>query len=388
MLKEVTSEAPCPRALGVAIIGAGTIARAHAEALRVLPSVVWPARVLPQLTTVCSRRAENAKDAAARWGFERWTTDWHEVIEDPAVDLVVNTTPNDLHAEPSIAALRARRSVLCEKPLGRSAEESRQMWEAARAAHAVNATGFNYRFVPAIQLAWDLIQSRRLGDIYHFRSTYLKGSGPNENAPFKWRHDAEIAGLGTLGDLGSHVIDLARWLVGDVGTVQGTTRTFVPERSYTLGLKAVTVDDAAAAVLEFNGGAVGTIEATRFAPPHRNALSFEVNGSLGSIRFNLERLNELEVYLEDGMPEMAGFRQVLVTESDHPYMRYWWASGHIIGWEHSFVHQMEHVLLAAAGSGDIGPVGATFEDGYKAALIADAIAESSLSGRRISVALQ
>jgi predicted dehydrogenase len=378
--------AESPRSLGVGVIGTGTIARAHIQALRIVDRVFWPARVAPRLEMVASRSSQRAEEAAARWGFEAWTDDWRELVAAETVQLVVNATPNDLHARPSIAGLECGVAVLCEKPLARTSEEAGDMWRVARSSRSVHATGFNYRFVPALRLAWHLIRDGRLGEIHHFRGVYLKGSGPNTDAPLKWRHRREIAGLGTSADLGSHLIDLARWLVGEIATVSGLTRTFVPDRLVPGGgREPVTVDDAASVLLEFGNGAMGTLDTTRFAPGHANNLSLEVNGSRGSLRFSLERLNELEVFLDGDPPELSGFRSVLVTEAEHPFYRYWWSPGHVIGWEHSFIHQTQHVLLATAGLGSIAPEGATFEDGYRAAVVADAIAESAVSGRRVDL---
>jgi predicted dehydrogenase len=375
------------REIGVAVIGTGSVARAHIEALRALPSVAWPSPVRPRLTLVVSRNPNHAREGAERWGFTRWSTEWRDAVTDPAVDLLVDTAPNDLHAAPSIAALRNGKHVLCEKPLARTAEEAREMVEVARAAGTVHATGFNYRFLPALHLARELIRDGRLGDLYHCRGVYLKGSGTDRSAPMRWRHRREVAGHGTLGDLGSHVLDLARWLAGEIVAVSGVTRTFVPERPAAGGgLEAVTVDDAASATIEFACGAIGTLDATRFAPGYRNWLAIEVSGSRGSLRFSLERLNELDVYLEGDAPDVLGFRTVLVTEAIHPYYRYWWPSGHIIGWQNTFVHQMQHMLLACAGLGSVAPDGATFEDGYRAALVADAIVASAMSGTRINTA--
>lgn len=375
-----------PATIGIGVIGTGSVARAHISACRALPVVYWPPEVDVRLVAVCSRRVGRARETAERWGFERATDDWRDLVADGTIDLIVNTAPNDLHAEPSIAALAAGKAVLCEKPLARSADEARPMVEAARMAEAPAATGFNYRFVPALRLARDLIQEGRLGDIQHVRGRYLKGSGADATAPLRWRHRAEVAGLGTLGDLGSHAIDLIRWLGGEVHAVSGAVRTFVPERPISGGgREAVTVDDAASAVLELAGGAIGTLDATRHAPGHRNGLDIEVNGTRGSIRFSLERLNELQVYLEGDAPDVAGFRSVLVTEPHHPFHREWWSSGHIIGWEHTFIHQARHMVLVVAGMAPLAPDAATFEDGYQVARIADAIVESAREGARVTL---
>jgi predicted dehydrogenase len=236
---------------------------------------------------------------------------------------------------------------------------------------------FNYRFVPAVRLARELLEAGELGEIYHFRGRYLQEWGDIDDEV--WRFDRAAAGSGALGDLGAHVIDLARYLVGEIESVSGTTRTFKKDRD---------VDDAFEAVVGFEGGALGTIEASRFCPGRKNAFAWEINGSKGSIAFDLERLNELQVNLRGSKPGALaqGFRSVLVSEADHPFWEHWWPHGHIIGWEHSFVHELHHLLTAIAEDGEVAPHGATFEDGYRAAEVCDAIVRSSESGRREEIA--
>jgi predicted dehydrogenase len=248
---------------------------------------------------------------------------------------------------------------------------------------------FNYRFVPAIRLMRDIIHDGRLGRIFHFRAQYLQEWITDPSFEMVWRLDAQEAGSGVLGDLGTHIIDLARFLVGEPASVSGAAATFIPERPTPDGGTApVTVDDAFVAAVTFKDGAVGTLEATRFARGRKNHQIIEINGEKGSLVFNLERLNELEVYLpeEESPRDAQGFRQVLVTEATHPFYDVWWPQGHIIGWEHTFVHEIEHFFRAVAQGAPIAPYGADFEDGYRASVVADAILQSAHSGRRVDIA--
>jgi predicted dehydrogenase len=310
------------------------------------------------------------------------------LVEDREIQVFDNSAPNNLHAEPCIAAAQAGKHIICEKPLARSAEEAKRMLEAAREAGIVHMCAFNYRFVPAIRLMRDIIQAGRLGRIYHFRAQYLQEWITDPSFEMVWRLDVSEAGSGVLGDLGTHIIDLARFLVGEPASVSGVATTFIPERPTPDGGKAhVDVDDAFEATVTFQNGAIGTLEASRFARGRKNHQVIEVNGEKGSLVFNLERLNELEVYLpeEENEKDAQGFRQVLVTESFHPFYDVWWPQGHIIGWEHTFVHEIKHFFEAITQGKSITPDGADFEDGYKASVIADAILESSRSGRRVDI---
>ena len=256
------------------------------------------------------------------------------------------------------------------------------MLEVARQAGVKHMCAFNYRFVPAVRQIRHLMEQNVLGEIYHFRARYLQEWVADPNFGMVWRLDAAAAGSGALGDLGAHSIDLARFLVGEPARVMALTKTFIPER----GGEKVTVDDAFEAVVEFENGAVGTIEASRFCRGRKNHNTFEINGSKGTIVFNLERMNEMEIYLTDTAPREAnGFRTVLVSESFHPFWDKWWPQGHIIGWEHTFVHELHHFLDAVVNDKEVGPYGATFEDGYRAAVVCDAIIQSSREGRRVDI---
>jgi predicted dehydrogenase len=340
--------------------------------------------LVPRLVALAGRSEEKAAAAARRYGFAAHFTDWRDLLADPAIGLVDICGPNSVHTEASIAAAESGRHVLCEKPPGRDAGESFDAWQAAERARVKHMCAFNYRFVPAVRLAREIIDAGELGEIRHFRGRYLQESLADPAAPMRWRLSREIAGSGALGDLGAHVIDLARYLVGEVTAVAGTTRTFVPERP---GGK-VDVDDAFAATVEFEGGALGTIEASRFCIGRKNGFAWEVNGSKGSIAFDLQRLNELQVAFRNADRDRAGdgFRTVLVSEAEHPFAQYWWPPGHIIGWEHTFIHEIHHLLTAIAEDGPVAPHGATFEDGYRAAEVCDAVLRSAATGSRQQVA--
>jgi predicted dehydrogenase len=369
--------------IGVGMLGYAFMGKAHSNAYRTLEYMTWPPPLRPVLVAIAGRNEAAVGEAARRFGFASHVTDWRELIADDRVALFDNAGPNNLHAEPTIAAAQSGKHVLCEKPLGRTAAESHDMWQAAAHAGVKHMCAFNYRFVPAVRLAREMLESGELGDIYHFRGRYLQEWIIDPQFERVWRLERSIAGSGALGDLGAHVIDLARFLVGEIGSVSAVTRTFIPDRPG----GTVDVDDAFEAAVEFESGAIGTIEASRFCRGRKNALTFEINGSKGSMVFELERLNELQVHLVDSRPGAVaqGFRQVLVSEADHPFWQWWWPHGHIIGWEHTFVHEIHYFLQAIATGGDVRPYGADFEDGYRAAEVCDAILRSSESGRREAV---
>jgi predicted dehydrogenase len=371
-----TSGAANARTIGVGMLGYAFMGKAHANAYRTIPYMTWPPPLVPRLVAVAGRTEEAVAEAARRYGFEEYATDWRNLVSNDEVELFDNSGPNNLHAEPTIAAAEAGKHVICEKPLARTADESYGVWQRVAAAGVKHMCAFNYRFVPAVRLAREMLEAGDFGDIYHFRGSYLQEWGDIDDQV--WRFERAAAGSGALGDLGAHVLDLARYLVGEVKSVSGGTRTFKDGRD---------VDDAFEAVVEFEGGAIGTVEASRFCPGRKNAFTWEINGSKGSIAFDLERLNELQVNLKGSKPgeRAQGFRDVLVSEADHPFWEHWWPHGHIIGWEHSFVHEIHHLLSAIAKDEDVAPHGATFEDGYRTAEICDAIVRSSESGRREEV---
>jgi predicted dehydrogenase len=365
------------RTIGIGMLGYAFMGKAHANAYHKIAYMTWPPPLVPRLVAVAGRTEDAVAEASRRYGFGRHVTDWRNLVLDDEIEVFDNSGPNNLHAEPTIAAAEAGKHVVCEKPLARTAEESHEVWQRVAAAGVKHMCAFNYRFVPAVRLAREMLEAGELGEIHHFRGRYLQEWGDIDDQV--WRFERAAAGSGALGDLGAHVIDLARYLVGEIAAVSGATRTFKEGRD---------VDDAFEAVVEFEGGAVGTLEASRFCPGRKNAFSWEINGSKGSLSFDLERLNELQVHLVGSKPgeRSQGFRTVLVSEAEHPFWQHWWPHGHMIGWEHTFVHELHHFLGAIAEDAEVGPHGATFEDGYRAAEVCDAVIRSSGSGRREEVA--
>jgi predicted dehydrogenase len=374
--------------IGVGMLGYAFMGKAHSNALKKIPYMMYPPPAIPRLVGIAGRNEEAVTEAAKRYGYEHAYVDWRDLIANPDVQLFDNGGPNDAHAEPSIAAAQAGKHVFCEKPLARTAEEAKAMWDAMQKAGVKHMVAHNYRFVPAVRLAYNLIQAGKLGRIYHFRARYLQEwIMPHYGTPMIWRTDKATAGSGAIGDLGSHIIDLARHLCGEVKSIGALTKTFVPERPGPDGkpLK-VEVDDAFVSVVEFDNGAIGTLEASRFAAGNKNGEFLEINGELGSIRFGIEKMNELDVFWVGAEPkETQGWTTVMVGESFHPWMSNWWPMGHIIGWEHTFVHELTHFLDCIVNDKPVAPLGADFEDGYRNACICDAILESATTRRIIDV---
>jgi predicted dehydrogenase len=353
--------------IGVGLLGYAFMGKAHSRAFHELLRLDPP--LVPELVSIAGRDAKQVEAARARYGWSEAVTDWRDQVADDRIGLFDNGGPNAMHAEPTIAAVRAGKHVLCEKPLGRDAAEAHSIWTAAEEAGVVHMCGFNYRFVPAVRLARELLEAGELGELFHFRARYLQSWGIDADP--SWRFEKEAAGSGALGDLGAHIIDLARYLVGEPVAVTSVVRTFVDGHE---------VDDVFAATVEFENGVIGTLEASRLARGRINQNTFEINGSRGSVSFDVERLNELQVADEQS------FRRVLVTEPEHPFMTFWWPPGHIVGWADTFTHELHHLLAAIAGEANVAPHGATFEDGYRCAEICDAILRAGESGRRETIA--
>lgn len=355
-------------AVGVGVIGYGWISRAHAHALHTLNHIdPLPKRI--RLVSIAGRREEPLEHAARELGFERWTTSWEELLDDPDVDVVANLLALEGHAEPSIAALERGKPVLCEKPLAVDAAQARTMRDAAAAAGVANAVGFNYRYVPAVALAKQLLDEGRLGELRHYRALYLQdyqSTGDQKRSS---------GGAGAVLDY-SHLVDMLRFLVGEPSTVAATTSSFLSD-----------VDDAYVALFELAEGLVAALEASRVATGWKGHHRIEVNGSLGSLWWDMEDVNRLHVFLAaDEQQGLGGFRDVLVTQPDHPYLRQWWPPGHVLGWEHGFVHQWRDFLEAVLAERAVPPRQASFEDGYRAAVLCEAIQSSAREGRRVEVA--
>jgi len=375
--------------LGVGMVGYAFMGAAHSQAWRTVDRF-FDLPLAPRMSALCGRTPEAVASAARRLGWASYETDWKALVTRDDIDLVDICTPGALHAEIAIAALEAGKSVLCEKPLANTVEQARAMAEAARRAASggtVAMVGFNYRRVPAIGLARTLVESGRLGTVRHVRAQYLQDWIIDPEFPLVWRLQADQAGSGALGDLGAHIVDLAQHVVGQrVQGVSALTETFVRERplpQQSAGLSGVgagagtgqvTVDDAALFLARLDGGALASFEATRFAAGRRNGLRLEVNGDRGSLAFDLERLNELEFYDGAEPAGTQGFRRILVTEAEHPYLAAWWPPGHVLGYEHTFTHQLQDLVQAIGRGTHPAP---SFADGLQVQLVLDAVARSA-----------
>lgn len=382
--------------IGVGMVGYAFMGQAHSQAWRNVPRFFEPA-LTPELVVLCGRNRQRAAAAAQRLGWAGVETNWRELVRRDDVHLVDICTPGDSHAEIALAALAAGKHVLCEKPLSNSVAEAEEMTAAAERAAAdgiVAMVGFNYRRVPAIALARQLVADGRIGQVRHVRALYLQDWIVDPQFPLVWRLDKDKAGSGALGDIGAHIIDLAQYVTGELITgVSAQTETFVRERplpaesaglsadSNGSGTGAVTVDDCAVFTARLAGGAMATFEATRFATGRKNAMRLEVNGSLGSIAFDFESMNELHFHDDTEPAATAGFRRILVTEPDHPYLSAWWPAGHGLGYEHAFTHQAFDLLNAIAVRGAVHP---TFRDGLQVQRVLDAVERSAADGSRFT----
>jgi predicted dehydrogenase len=373
------------------MIGYAFMGAAHSQAWRTAPRF-FDLPLEPDMAVLCGRTPDATTAAAQRLGWRATETDWKALIRRDDVELVDICTPGDTHAEIAISALDAGKHVLCEKPLANTVDEARAMVEAAERAQAKGVrsmVGFNYRRVPAVSLARRLVEQGRIGQVRHVRAQYLQDWIVDPEFPLVWRLQAERAGSGALGDVGAHIVDMAQFVTGDrLANVTALTETFITERPLpgaSSGLTAsgssergpVTVDDAALFIGRFAGGAVASFEATRFATGRKNAIRLEINGSTGSLAFDFESMNELSFYDGTEDPETAGFRRILVTEPTHPYAGAWWPPGHLLGYEHSFTHEVVDLLRDIAAGADPTP---SFADGLQVQLVLDSVVRSAQSG--------
>lgn len=383
------------RTLNVALIGQNFMGKAHSHAwLNAGRFFDLPAK--PVLKVAVGRNQEALRTFAERWGWQETASDWRAVVQRDDIDVVDVSVPTDLHAEIAIAAAEAGKHVFCEKPIALSSAEARRMLDAAERAGVVHYLNHNYRRTPAVMLAKQLIDEGFVGRIFHWRGAYLQDWIADPSFPLTWHLQAEHAGAGPHFDLGSHNVDLARFLVGEISGVNAMTARFVEERplpgagaaTFSAGTGGsgdtgpVTVEDAAFVVAEFASGALGTIETSRFALGRKNQHTFEIYGSDGSIVFDLERMNELQVYSRHDPEHVRGFRTVLATEGVHPYVEAWWPPGHMIGYEHAFHHAVVDFVRAVV---DGSPIAPTFADGLRATLVLEAALEAARSGRRVEV---
>lgn len=369
--------------INIGIVGARFMGRAHSNAWSdVVRFYDLPFKVV--MKAACDIDPQSEKSFAERLGWQSFETSWQKLVERNDIDVIDICTPNNLHMPVAVAAAKAGKHVICEKPLAMNAGEARQMFESAEASGVNHMVAFNYRRVPAIALAKRMIEEGKLGKIYHFNAVYYQDWLVDPEFPWVWRHDVQLAGSGAHGDMNAHTVDLARFLVGDIESVCGQEKVFIEKRkkpgSDETGL--VTADDSTSFLARFKGGAIGNFIATRFATGKKNFLRLEIFGSNGSVTFNLERLNELEYYSRRDEPGEQGFRNIIVTENTHPYIDKWWPPGHIIGWEHTFIHEIGDFLLALAENKKIKP---DFNDGYKGQQILDAVTESSKTGKWVNL---
>jgi len=353
---------PLTRKLNVAMIGHGFMGRAHSNAFRQV-GYFFDRPYEFKLKVICGRNLDSVQAFASHWGWEEAAVDWQSVISRKDIDVVNIGAPNHLHAPIAIAAAKAGKIVFCEKPLALNLEEARRMAEAAR--KVPNLVWFNYRRVPAIALAKRLVQEGRVGTPYHYRATYLQSWGPDPRRLGIWRFRKSDAGSGAMGDLLSHALDLGLLLNGPITEITGMLNTFIPDRE---------VDDAALLLARFANGSVGSFEATRFAIGCRNRNCFEIHGSEGALRFNLEDLNRLEVFTTSDAPDVPGYHNVLVTGPDHPYVGHYWPPGHIIGWEHTFISTLADFLECLSKN---EPFHANFDDALQVQRLMDAVETSS-----------
>lgn len=365
--------------LRVGMLGYTFMRTAHTNALDRLP-LFFPEVPETERHVLIGRREKLLEEAAERFNFTETTTDWEDALDN--IDVFLNLGPNHIHVEPSIAALERDIHVLSEKPLAASLEGAKRMAMAAAESNAVSATGFNYRFVPAVQYAKNLIDAGKLGELRHFTGRYMQGHlAGRPDAGWSWRLSREHAGAGALGDIGAHTIDLARFLVGDIQRLSGHCRTFVDERPVPWKddeSREIDVDDAYAAHVDFENGAMGVFEATRHAAGEKNNNFVEIHGTKGSLKFSLERLNEIQVLREND----RGYQRVLMNEDSDPYGGRWWPLGHNIGWEHTFIHEYAEFLTAIDDRNEHRP---NFADGAAVQRIIDAIQRSDEQGRRLTL---
>ncbi|MCM3502188.1 Gfo/Idh/MocA family oxidoreductase [Microbacterium sp. P26] len=370
------------------MIGAGFMGAAHSQGWRVAPRF-FDLPLAPEMSVLVGRDAARTRAAADTWGWQESATDWREVIHRSDIDVVDIVTPGDSHAEIAIAALSAGKHVLCEKPLANTVDEARLMAEAAASAADSgirSMVGFTYRRLPATTFARDLVAAGRLGDIRQVRAEYLQDWLSDAEAPLTWRLQKDRAGSGALGDIGAHAVDLTEFITGQrVSRVAGILETIVDERpvlasssglsgSAGIGRGAVTVDDLALFTGRLEGGALASFEASRFRLGRKNALRIEIAGSLGSLSFDLESPNELQFYDATLPAAEQGFRRILVTEPEHPYVAAWWPTGHMLGYEHGFSHQAKDFVEAVAAGAAPTP---SFADGLHVQEVLDAVARSS-----------
>ena len=365
--------------LNIGVVGAGFMGRTHSNAYRQV-NQFFDTDYQPVLKAICARNRDNAESFARKWGYESVETDWRKLVERSDIDLIDIASPNDTHAAIAIAAANAGKLVLCEKPLGRNATESEKMVRAVEQARVRNMVWFNYRRVPAVTLLKDLIEQGRLGRIFHYRAKFLQDWTISSDLPqggqALWRLEASVAGSGVTGDLLAHAIDTAMWLNGSIAEVSAITETFIKERKHTLSgqIEPVRIDDACAFLARFANGSIATFEATRYARGHKALYTLEINGERASAMWDLHDLHRLQFFDHRDEGQLRGWRNVHITDGDHPYMKHWWVPGLQIGYEHTFIHQIADFFEALRENRDASP---TFRDALATDYVTDAVLTSA-----------
>jgi predicted dehydrogenase len=372
----------------IGLLGCGFMGKCHTNAYKKIPYFYPDSGVVPRLAVLCDQRSDIVGREAARYGYANTLTDWTALAADPRIDVLDNCGPDPVHPQPCIAALKQGKHVVCEKPMAITVADARAMRDTAAAAAGKAMCTFNYRFMPAVRFAKDLIEEGQIGTIYQVRAHYLQMAGhdpalaPNQVWYSAWPYSGGLQGIG------SHAIDQCRFLVGEVASVSALVRSFNADRAIpSAGCPAdVTADEGTAALLEFDSGAIGVLESSVVATGRKNYLAWEINGSKGSLRWDLEHPNSLFACLDDRGPTLLGFTEISVTENEHPYVGAFWPQGHNIGWEHGHIIEKFHFLEAVAHGKPLHPCQATFEDGYRVAVIIDAMRRSSSTGTRVAIA--
>jgi predicted dehydrogenase len=380
------------KTVNIGLVGQKFMGKAHSNAYMTVAKF-FDIEPQPVMKAICGRNEAELAEFAERFGWASYETDWKKLVARKDIDVVDVSAPSNVHRDIAVAAAEAGKHVFCEKPLAFNVREAREMLAAARKAGVVHMVNFNYRCCPALSLAQRMIKSGEIGEVRHFRATYLQDWLVDPAFPMNWRLRKELAGSGAHGDLNAHLIDLGRFLVGEIREVVGLMKTFITERpgeGGSSGLSAqagsgtekVTVDDATLFLARFAGGAIGTFEATRMAPGRKNFNRIEINGSRGSLVFNFEDMNVLEYYDGSDPAGQQGFRKILATESVHPFFAAWWPPGHIIGYEHTFVHSVYELMTAIAGKPTIMP---DFRDGAQCVAVLEAVEQSAGNGQWVEV---
>ncbi len=369
------------KSLNIGLVGYGFMGRTHSNAF-LQAGRFFDLPYQPVLKAVCARNSDRAKSFAENWGYQSVESDWHKLVERKDIDLIDIASPNDTHAQIAIAAAQAGKIVLCEKPLGRTAAEAKQMTEAVESAKVANMVWYNYRRVPAVMLTKHLIDAGRFGRIFHYRAKFLQDWTISPNLPqggeALWRLDASVAGSGVTGDLLAHAIDTALWLNGPIAEVSGLTETFIKERKHNLSgqIQPVEIDDASAFLARFENGSLATFEATRYARGHKALYTLEINGEHASAMWDLHDLHRIQLFDHRDEGQLRGWRSIHVTDGEHPYMKHWWVPGLQIGYEHTFTHQVADFLEALGKSNQAAP---TFRDALATDQVTDAVLKSASS---------